>query len=129
MAGSIISLTNGVQRVTSGTNNTVVLGSNRQFARDAADVLDFRQIDVVIWVVNVESTTSLTVKLWTSLTNTQEDLSTNAGWTSVYTSSSLSATNMVVTTLTSGLLRYLRWEISAFSGTAISLQISAVART
>lgn len=65
----------------------------------------------------------------TSLTNTQEDLSTNAGWTSVYTSSSLSATNMVVTTLTSGLLRYLRWEISAFSGTAISLQISAVART
>lgn len=77
MAGSIISLTNGVQRVTSGTNNTVVLGSNRQFARDAADVLDFRQIDVVIWVVNVESTTSLTVKLWTSLGRDQLRSSTD----------------------------------------------------
>lgn len=129
MPGSIISLTNGVQRITSGTNNTVVLGSNRQFARDSPDVLDCRQLDVVIWVVNVESTSSLTVKLWTSLTNTQEDLSTNAGWTAVYTSASLSATNVVVTTITSGLLRYLRWEISTFSGTAINLQISAVART
>lgn len=127
MAGTVINLTNGPLRFT----NTGTLGSSRQYARDAVDILDARQIDVAVMVVGLEgSSPGVVVDFWTSMSNTQDDLSSAGGWSQV---SGLSVTantaSVTVHTATSGLLRYLRWTVSTLTGTAVTAQISAIARS
>lgn len=131
MAGTVINLTNGIVRL--ATTSIGVFGVGKPYAKDSIDVLDARQVDLVVHVVGVEGTTpNVTIDFWTSMSNTQDDLSAGAGWSQISAASvSTGSIGVTVKTISSGLLRYLRWNASALTGTtpAVSVQISGVART
>ena len=118
--GDLIRLTAGPTRVTAAT---------KQAAKDALDVTNYKEFDLFLVVYEIAGASpGVTVALTTSMQNVSDDaalwLPLGSAFTTVTTANTAEALS-----ITSGSLRYIRWEAS-FTGTTASatFELSGIAR-
>ena len=118
--GDPIRLTNGPTRITVAT---------KQAAKDALDVTAYKGFDLFLVVYEIAGgSPGMTVNITTSMQNVSDDaalwLPLGSAFTTVTT-----ANTAELLSITSGSLRYIRWEAS-FTGTTASatFELSGIAR-
>ncbi len=118
--GDPIRLTNGPTRITVAT---------KQAAKDALDVTAYKGFDLFLVVYEIAGgSPGMTVNITTSMQNVSDDaalwLPLGSAFTTVTT-----ANTAELLSITSGSLRYIRWEVS-FPGTTASttFELTGIAR-
>lgn len=90
-----------------------VVSPLRQFLTNAIDVSGFDRADLLLGVLNVEGTSpSVSVRI---ITGMQKDSDT--GWVELGAFAAVTVPNTWEKKEFAGLLRYIRWEVTAVSGT------------
>lgn len=107
-------LTNVPIRVTATTAQSLDL---------VLDVSDYDDLDALLSVVGFEGAGSATIEIQTSM---QKD--TADGWVQLLAFSSVTGTNVYEKKAGTGLLRYIRWRVSALSSTAVVFEIRGMLR-
>jgi hypothetical protein len=103
-----------------------VTATGKQLIREALDVSAYDQADVLPFVAALEGTTpSVTVRIITGMQVASED-----GWVVAGTFSAVTAGNTPLKISCPGLLKFLRWEVSAISGSgaAAAFTVSGMLR-
>lgn len=110
-------VTDGVVRVTAN-------GAS-QALYQAVDVSRYDQADLLLWLAGLEGTvTSVTVTIFTGMSIESED-----GWWPVAPFTALTTANTNDRKNFPGLLKYIRWKVTAFNGTgAATFSIRGMAR-
>jgi len=113
---SEIWLTDGVVRVTTGTN--------LQALSQSIDVSAFDMADLLLWINGFEGTPgNLTVELITGMST-----DTEAGWVSVASFTSSSAANFQEKKSFPALLKFVRWKATLVTATAAMFSVRGMAR-
>ena len=119
MPGQVLNITNGPISPTPGANPVIQPG------REATDLSSAsgNRFDLSLRCLFL-SGTSITVKLQTSMYN--DDNSGN--WEDLVTFTTMTASNTIdVQSVTSGVLRYVRWHVSFSSVTTVTLEVLGMA--
>lgn len=119
MPGQVLNITNGPISPTPGANAVIQPG------REATDLSSAsgNRFDLSLRCLFLDGT-SITVKLQTSMYN--DDNSGN--WEDLVTFTTMTASNTIdVQSVTSGVLRYVRWHVSFSSVTTVTLEILGMA--
>ena len=92
-----------------------VTATGRQTLQDALDVSAFDSADVLMWLEQVDGGGSVTVELITGMQKERED-----GWVSLgsFGALSMASTPRGVKLQVTGLLKYMRWNVSAIGAPA-----------
>ncbi len=101
------------------TPQPVRLGTpTSQPLKDALDVSAYDRADVLLWVAALEGTASptATVRILTGMQVESEN-----GWVVAGTFTAVTASNVAQALGLTGLLKYIRWELSTLGGTAPSV--------
>lgn len=87
----------------------------RQSLKDALDVSGYDSADILLFVAALEGTTpSVTIRIITGMQNETEE-----GWVPVSAFSAVTSSGNAQKANFTGFLRYIRWEISALTGTGV----------
>ncbi len=89
-----------------------------QQLKDALDVSAYDRADVLLWVAAIEGTASptATVRILTGMQVESEN-----GWVVAGTFTAVTASNTALALAITGLLKYMRWELSVLGGTGPSV--------
>lgn len=114
-----IDLTNGMMRA--AANGTI------QPLAEALDVSAYDILDLVLWVGALEGTftgSGLVITIITGMSKETED-----GWVPLQSFTGVTASNIPQKLGFTGLLRYVRWKVTGFTGgTAAAFSITGMAR-
>jgi hypothetical protein len=101
--------------------------TGKQFLSQSLDVSLFDQADALLYVVTLEGTSSptATIRLITGMQMDSED-----GWVVAASFPTVSASNTPQKLNVTGLLKYIRWELSGLTGTTpvVTFSISGILR-